>query len=179
MPDERPFARAAGLVSGLLYRGIASLGRAVGPYLRIALMVLAIVLSLPSIAEYWLRHVRLPDVPVSAIVLLLVASFFILSFAVLLYTASSVLLTIQSAETTNRTIQARKRRQFQATDGSFSAATDEKAWQSETIEDLRKQGIRVDGIDLLAKNGVLKPEDQEAIEDMARAAQLRHRGRTE
>jgi len=147
-------------------------------FIRGCLLAFVIVMAMPAITEYWLRHVPIPEVPVSTIVLLVVASLFLLTF-----TASMVVVLYflkRIAETERTVHHARKRvREPRATDGTFIPVTDEDAWREEELADLKRAGVATDQVDLLRDRGILTQADKEALEEMAMAAALRSRGRTE
>lgn len=139
-----------------------------------------VVVALPPIAQYWLRHIPIPEVPASAIVFLVAGALFTLSLATLAYVGLYFLKLALEIDRTVVVGQAGRRRQVpEATEGSFIQTSDAASWQNETIANLKKQGVQVDGIDLLSREGVLTADDKAAIEEMALAAAMRNRGRTE
>lgn len=126
-----------------------------------------LVYALPPATQYWLSHVRFPDVPVSAIFAMLAAATMLLALAIVAYVGFHFLRQIPIAERTvvvNASNAARRSIAQPETAGSFVPVTDTGAWAQEQLLDLERKGI-------LTKTD--RTEVEELAEEMGMAAAQR------
>ncbi len=129
-----------------------------GAFVRRCLIVAAIVYALPPATQYWLSHVPVPEVPVSAIVAMFAAALMLLSFAAVVYVAFHFARAIGYAE--QRVVMAPGAParppiigpvDRTPSDGSFTAPSDQSTWAKEQLEVLKRKGIltETDRMDIL------------------------------
>lgn len=102
-----------------------------------------IVLMVPPVIQYWLSRVQVPPVPISAIVAMAVASFFLLSFASVVWVCLNFARQMiqVTASRAGYTPPVHRTDIAEQTGGSFSATSDSRLWATEQFEDLKRQGV--------------------------------------
>lgn len=124
-----------------------------------------IVLAIPPIVQYWLSRVRIPQVPISAIVAMGVATILLLTFSASMYMVVHVIRSIVITESASPGM--RNRRRQPSTDGAYIPTDDGKLWEAEQMDILKRKGVlhETDIEDLASEIGhreILKNRGKEA-----------------
>lgn len=131
---------------------------------------LAIILSAPWITDYWLSHIHIPDIPLSANIFMVVSTAFLLVFCMSLYLIVQMIRQVgmnQRMTGAPNPFVISAMPGIKATGGDFIPTDDEQLRNREDIEILKRKGI-------------LQETDVEGMaSEIGHAVLMKNRGRTE
>lgn len=145
-------AETLGRWSGQVYRSKG---------VRRLLVILILIVAVPPIFRYWMERIpleRLPSfsVPIETSIALIAGAIFLTAFGMVTYVVLYSLRQMTQIERQVQIVQAQKRKAAaEATEGSFTPMTDDKAWATEQM-------------DLLTRQGILTQTDRTEIEELAK-----------
>lgn len=131
-----------GQLVGYFVNAWAWLFRTQSTLLKRLVLIVIVVLAGPPVVQYWMSRVHMPAVPISAIIETAIATLFMVAFGGSMY----VLIGFLNQLTVSQRIgsYAIPKGQLQAmkpTDGAFIPTDDEKLYDNEMLEKLKKAGI--------------------------------------
>lgn len=163
-------ARILGILVGYIVRGCSWFWRKYESAIHFILAVTAFVLISPFISKYLAQHGAIPNIPVSAIVGLAVATLFLVVFGSCMYILIGFIQQLTVSQRVAGYTAARGPMNGAAqpqSDGAFIVTSDESLRDAEDLAILKKRGI-------------LSETDVAALaSEIGHATLLRNRGRTE
>lgn len=135
-------AQTAGKIIGHLVTLIQKLWSANARRVWYLIWASIVILAVPPITQYWLSHVQIPEIPISAIIGMAVAAFFMLAFA----GAMAVLLAFVqrlsvAPNVMNFALPKTSPQNVKATGGDFIHTSDEALRDREDLEILKSKGF--------------------------------------
>lgn len=157
-----------GKLVGYFVNAWAWLFRTQGRLLRNLLVLAIIIVAAPPVTQYWMSRTIIPEVPVTAIIGMGMGTLFLVAFASSMYVLIgfiqqlTVSQRIMSFQVPKAQLQSMK-----PSDGTFIPTNDEKLYDDEMLEKLKRAGI-------------LNNTDVEGLaSEIGHAQIIKMRGRTE
>lgn len=137
--------------------------------LKVAIVVVGVVFLTPFVTEYWLTHIHIPDIPLSANIFMFVSTAFLFVFSVAMYLGMQMLrqIMINQRITGAPSPFTAAAAGVRATGGDFIPTDDAKLRDREDMEILKSKGI-------------LQETDVEGMaSEIGHTILMKNRGRTE
>jgi len=153
-------AATLGRWTGQAVTGFSQLYRSNRTTLRRLLVMGIVIVAVPPLLRYWMERIhleRMPafSVPIETSIALLAGAFFLAAFGAVMYVVLHFMRHLVEMERNVQIVRTQKRRAVDATEGSVIPMTDEKAWATEQI-------------DMLTRQGILTETDKTEIEELAK-----------
>lgn len=112
--------------------------------LRRLLVIGIIIVAVPPVVRYWMERIpieRSLSIPIETSIAIVAGALFLAAFGTVMYVVLHFMRHLVEMERNVQLVRTQKRRAVEATEGSFIPMTEDRAWATEQIEMLTRQGI--------------------------------------